>query len=231
MRQEYFNLATPAPKRLAMMRAEVAAHTNKYPHCPEHAKPKTWRDVRGTTHKDLSTYIGGLSQGSNDSDSVWYCHTGEQFRGEKFADECLGGPCHTGWFTNADCTTYKDGSGKARGIVGRLTHGRFIAGYWCGDNEERVYYPEVFEDETEAAQMADEHARVFAEHAYQDNARFEAMQDAESDCEEKLLEVQKAFALRHDWRFGGTERVTHAIEELRTAREELRVATTEYERG
>ena len=79
--------------------------------------------------------------------------------------------------------------------------------------------------------MADEHARVFAEHAYQDNARFEAMQDAEYACEEKLLEVQKAFALRHDWRFGGFERVTHAIEELRTAREELRVATTEYERG
>ena len=79
--------------------------------------------------------------------------------------------------------------------------------------------------------MADEHARVFAESAYEDNARFDAMQAAEADCEEKLLEVQKAFALRHDWRFGGTERVTHAIEELREAREELRVATAYYEKG
>ena len=231
MRQEYFNLSIPAPKRLALLRAEFEAHANKYPHRPESSRPKTWRDIRGTTHKDLSAYIGGLSQGSNDSDSVWYCHTGAQFRDERFADECPGGPGHRGWFTNDYCSTYEDGSGKARGIVGRLPHGRFIAGYWWGDNDERVYYPEVFDDETEAAQMADEHARVFAEHAYQDNARFKAMTMAESDCEEKLLEVQKAFALRHDWRFGGTERVTHAIEELRTAREELRVATTEYERG
>ena len=231
MRQEYFNLATTAPKRLAMMRDDSEARAAKYPHCPASAIPETWRDIRRTTYKELRTYIGGLSQGFNNGTRVWYCHTGEQFRGEKFADECLGGPRHTGWFTNDYCTTYEDGSGKARGIVGRLPHGRFIAGYGWGDNDARVYYPEVFDDETEAAQMADEHARVFAEHAYQDNARFEAMQDAESDCEEKLLEVQKAFALRHDWRFGGTERVTHAIEELRTAREELRVATTEYERG
>lgn len=231
MRQEYFNLATSAPKRLAMMRADFEAHATKYPYCPEHAKPKTWRDVRGTTHKGIHAYICRLSPGFNNGEPVWYCHTGAQFRDEKFADECLGGPSHTGWFTNADCTTYKDGSGKARGIVGRLSHGRFIAGYWCGDNEERVYYQEVFEDETEAAQTADEHARVFAESAYEDNVRFEAMTMAEYDCEEKLLEVQKAFALRHDWRFGGSARVTHAIEELRTAREELRVATADYERG
>lgn len=231
MKHAYFNLVIPAPKRLAMLRADFEAHAAKYPHCPASARPKTWRDVRGTTHKSMHAYCGGLSQGFNDGMPVWRCYTGEQFRDEKFADECPGGPDHHGWFTNADCDTYKDGSGKVRGIVGRLPHGRFIAGYWWGDSDERVYYLEVFDDETDAARMADEHARVFAEHAYQDNARFEAMQDAESDCEEKLLEVQKAFALRHDWRFGGTERVTHAIEELRTAREELRVATADYEKG
>lgn len=225
MRQEYFNLATPAPKRLAMMRAEVAAHTNKYPHCPEHAKPKTWRDVRGTTHKSIDAHICALSQGFNNGEPVWYCHTGAQFRDEKFADECTNGIKHKGWFTDMH------GDEKARGIVGRLPHGRFIAGYCWSANGERVYFSEIFDYETEAAQMADEHARVFAEAAQEDNARFEAMQDAEFECEEKLLEVQKAFVLRHDWRFGGFERVTHAIEELRTAREELRVATTEYERG
>ena len=231
MRQKYFDLSIPAPKRLSMLRADFVAHVTKYPHCPEHAKPKTWRDVRGTTHKGIGAYICRLSKGFNDGTPIWYCHTGGQFRHEKFADECLGGPSHTGWFTNADCDTYKDGSGKARGIVGRLTHGRFIAGYWCGDNDERVYYNEVFDDETEAAQRADEHARVFAEAGQEDNARFEAMRDAEFECEEKLLEVQKAFALRHDWRFGGFERVAHALEELRTAREELRVATADYEMG
>ena len=225
MRQEYFNLSIPAPNRLALMRADFEAHAAKYPHCPEYAKPKTWRDVRGTTHKSIDAHIGALSKGFNNGEPVWYCHTGAQFRDEKFADECTNGPVHKGWFTDMH------GDETARGIVGRLSHGRFIVGYWCGDNEERVYYPEVFDDETAAAQTADEHARVFAEATKEDNARFEAMQDAEFECEEKLLEVQKAFALRHYWRFGGFERVAHAIEELRTAREELRVATTEYERG
>lgn len=225
MRQKYFDLSIPAPKRLAMMRADFEAHATKYPYCPEHAKPETWRDVRGTTHKSFGAYTAALSQGFNKGEPIWYCHTGEQFRDEKFADECPGGPDHRGWNTDSHC------DGTARGIVGRLPHGRFIAGYWWGDNGERVYFSEIFDDETEAARMADEHARVFAESEYEDNARFDAMQDAEFDCEEKLLEVQKAFALRHDWRFGGFERVAHAIEELREAREELAAATADYERG
>lgn len=225
MRQKYFNLSIPAPKRLALMRADFEAHATKYPHCPEHAKPKTWRDVRGTTYKTLNSYVGGLSRGFNNGEPIWYCHTGEQFRDEKFADECTDGPRHRGWFTDIH------GDEKARGIVGRLTHGRFIAGYWWSDNGERVYFSEIFDDETDATQKADEHARIFAESAQKDNARFEAMTLAEFDCEEKLLEVQKAFALRHDWRFGGFERVAHAIEELREAREELAAATADYEMG
>lgn len=225
MRQEYFNLATSAPKRLAMLRADFVAHASKYPRCPEHAKPKTWRDVRGTTHKGIHAYICRLSPGFNNDTPVWYCHTGAQFRDEKFADECTNGPVHKGWFTDMH------GDEKARGIVGRLPHGRFIAGYCWSANGERVYFSKIFDEETEAAQMADEHARVFAESAYEDSARFDAMQYAEFDCEEKLLEVQKAFALRHDWRFGGFERVAHAIEELREAREELRLATADYEMG
>lgn len=225
MRQEYFNLAIPAPKRLAMMRADFEAHATKYPYCPENAKLKTWRDMRGTTHKSVHAYRGGLSQVFNDTSAVWYCLTGEQFRDEKFADECPGGPAHRGWYTNSDDDE------RACGIVGRLPHGRFIAGYQWSSNGERVYYSEVFTDESDAAQAAGEHARVFAESAFEDNARFEAMTLAESYCEEKLLEVKKAFALRNDRRFGGSERVMYAIEELRKAREELRVATTEYERG
>ena len=112
----YFDLTKPAPARLAMLRAAFAGHAKKYPHCPEPAKPKSWRDIRGTNHKNVSAYCGALSQGSNGAESystpVWYCHTGEQFRDERFCDD-VARIEHTGWYTDTD------GDEKARGIVGR----------------------------------------------------------------------------------------------------------------
>lgn len=218
MRHEYFNLSIPAPKRLAMMRADFEAHATKYPYCPENAKPKTWRDMRGTTHKSFGAYTATLSQGFNNGEPVWYCHTGEQFR-----DECPGGPDHRGWYTNSD------GDERACGIVGRLPHGRFIAGYQWSSNGERVYYPEVFTDESDAAQTADEHARVFAESEFEDNARFEAMTLAENEAEEKEQEFKLAFMARHV-SAEHLELAREALEELRSARDVLSSATRDYER-
>ena len=154
-----------------------------------------------------------------------------------WADDCEDGPNHTGWFTYADGTCYKDGSGKSRGVVIQLPSvpgfpdGRYLAGYWCGDNGEFVVWPELYKDEKDAAWMADEHAETFAELAREDNERYEAMMLTEMDYENKLLEVQKAFALRHRAKFGGPEHVREVIEELREARENLTEATTAYERG
>lgn len=197
----YFDLRTPAPQRLAMLRAAFANHAARYPHCHEHAKPASWRDIRGTTYKGVRAYMGGLDQGFNGEGAaavpVWYCHTGPQFRDERFAHECEGGPSHTGWHTNSDGETFRDGSGLARGIVGRLTHGRFIAGYWWGDNGERVYFPEVFTDEADAAAMADEHARVFAEKACEDSARYDEARDIEEATETALQRLRECLALRH----------------------------------
>ena len=223
----YFDLTKPAPARLAMLRAAFADHAKKYPHCPEHAKPKSWRDIRRTTYKGVSAYCGALSQGFNGAGNyktpIWYAHTGEQFRDERFCDDVarIG---HTGWFTNTD------GDEKARGIVARITHGRFIAGYHWASNDERVYFPEVYDNETEAARAADSHAEAFAESAWEDSARFIAMQDAENETEEKEREFKLAFMARHV-SAAHTELAREALEELRSARDVLSSATADYERG
>lgn len=217
------------PARMAILRM-MAANSANSPNETTRLQPGDWKGARHwTLHSWEAAFCAGLDQGFNGDGPhktpIWYTHDGAQFRDEKFADECKGGPDHTGWFTDTDQIE------KARGIVGRMTHGRFIAGYHWSTNGERVYFPEVFSDEEDAAQMADEHARVFAESAREDSERFLAMTLAELDAEEKLIEVQKAFTLRHRAKFGGPERVRDAIEKLRTARRELSEATAAYERG
>ena len=223
----YFDLTKPAPVRLAMLRAAFAGHVEKYPHCPEHAKPKSWRDIRGTTHKGVNAYCGALSQGFDGTDKyrtpIWYSHTGEQFRNERFCDD-VARMDHTGWYTDTD------GSEKARGIVGNLTHNRYIAGYHWSSNDGRVYFPEVYDDETEAARAADSHAESFAESAREDSERFVAMQDAENETEEKEREFKLAFMARHVSP-DHAELAREALEELRSARDALASATADYERG
>ena len=222
----YFDLTKPAPTRLALLRAAFAGHAKKYPHCPEHAKPQSWRDIRRTNYKNVSAYCGALSQGFNGTDKykipIWYSHTGEQFRDERFCDDVVRID-HTGWFTDTE------GRETARGIVARIPHGRFIAGYRWTSNGERAYFGEVFADEKDAAKMADEHARIFAESAREDNERFNAMQDAESEAEEKEQEFKLAFMARHV-SADHAELARDALEELRSAREVLARATADYER-
>ena len=225
----YFDLTKPAPARLAMLRAAFAGHAAKYPHCPEHAKPKSWRDIRGTNFKRVSAYCGALSQGSNGTDPyktpLWYAHTGEQFRGERYVDEITEADIrHSGWFTNTE------GREKARGIVARIPHGRFIAGYYWSSNGERVYFPEVYSDETEAVRAADSHAEAFAESAREDSERFNAMQDAKNETEEKERELKLAFMARHV-SADHAELAREALEELRSARAALASATADYERA
>lgn len=231
----YFDLRTPAPVRLAMMREAFVNHSKKYPHCPEHAKPKSWRDIRGTTHKSVAAYCGaGLDQGFNETGAgsvpVWYGHGGAQFRDERFTNDCEGGPDHKGWCTQADGTSFCDGTGLARGIVGRLPHGRFIAGYWWGDNGERVYFAEVFHDESEAARMADEHARVFAEYSREDNERFEAIRDAE-EAEESARKAARLAVMARNVSPDHRDIARQLLTELREARATLRKACEAYEKG
>lgn len=175
-----------------------------------------------------------IYSGKNDGDPVFY-YFGDLLPCA-WADDVCRGIRHTGWFTNADGATFKDGSGKARGIVTQLPPapgfpgGRFLAGYWWGDNAESVVWPELYDDETEAARAADSHAEAFAESAREDSERFDAMQDAENETEEKEQEFNLAFTARHV-SADHAELAREALKELRSARDVLARATADYERG
>lgn len=231
---QYFNLSISAPRRLAMMRKDFAAHPVRYPHCPENVKPATWRGVRSWGLHNWQSAFATLSAGLNDGKPVWYSHNGPEFRDERDAhDVCNIG--HDGWFTDVDAEE------TAIGIVARLTHGRFVAGYRWTSNDERVYFPEVFTDEDDAARMADEHARIFADNARACSERFNAMQHAEIECEEKTEKLREAWqcykTARFSWvampdRFAdelehAKGEVCEALDALREARETLAECTAE----
>lgn len=183
------------------------------------------------TLKTLQKYIAGIDAGSNGKNPVFYIH--EDTRRETFAHDIVN-MRHTGWYTNADGTTYKDGSGMARGIVVTLPpilnfpNGRFLAGYHWGDNDERVIYPELFDDEREAARRADSHAESFAEMQREDSERFDAMQTAESAADDAQETAEHAIEARNvsAWHRASAR---DSIRALRDARETLQRATKDYE--
>lgn len=218
----YFDLTIPAPRRLALLRADFAKHSEKYPHCPEHAKPASWRNLRGTTHKGLSAYVGNLAQGSNGDTPIWYCHSGPFFNREYFADEFIGNhgrPLieHTGWYAD------RDGSRTIRGLVVRLAHGRFLAGYYSKDNGERVYYQDVYDDERTAVYAADRHAERMAEDEREHDERYHAVRELEYESAEKLDRLRECLALRNNPCFARLrDEAADLIERIREIRETLK---------
>jgi len=208
----YLMLSLSASRRLAVLR-ERAATSDK----PD------WRAARDWTLVNWRAAFGDLGQGCVGGDRIWYTHTGPALRGERDADDVVD-LRHHGWYTD------EMQSDVARGIVGRLPHGRFAAGYLWTGNGERVYFDRVHDDERDAARMADEHARVFAELAREDDERFQAMVRAEDAVGETLRQLRKFWPARHvsaEFRAD----VRELIERLRTRRLELHVATRDYERG
>ena len=206
----YPSLAIGAARRLEIFRKE-AAQTNW-------VQPMTWRDVRFATLKSHT----GFDSGSNDGSTVWYTHDESPLRRVKFADECVR-ISHTGWFTD----THQDG--KARGIVASLPHGRFIAGYRWSDNGETVYFSEIFTDESDAARMADEHARVFAEQSMEDSERFDAAQNLEIDIEDAMQRLRECLVLRHtECMHYVRDEISELLETIRGNRELLRTEYANY---
>ena len=201
-----------ARARLAILRMIAADSVNNF-NPQTRLNPGDWKGARHYTLGNWEgAYISGLHQGSEG----WYTHGGEQFRGERDASSILGGHRASGYYTDTD---YNE---KAIGVIGRLSHGRYIAGYRWTSNDERVYYPQVFDDEDDAARMADEHASVFAQSAYEDAQRWDEARKIEIDIEDALTRLRECFTLRHDVRMHYVrDEARELCETIRTMREQL----------
>ena len=212
---EYLNLKIGAPRRLACLRTSAQRHSEKFPS----GSAATWRTVRYATLKRL----GDLAQGMNGDTPIWYADTGPAFRRETYADLCAEGPNHRGWFTDAECDE------KARGIVVRLPHGKFLAGYEWSDNGERVYFPEIFTDEEDAARAADGHAESFADACREDDAKCREAQKLQDEAENMAHLLAEKIALRNNPRFpGAREKARGLLTELRELRQRLREDFADY---
>ena len=206
---EYLNLKIGAPRRLACLRTSAQRHNEKFPS----GSAATWRTVRYAT----LTQPGHLSHGMNSGAPIWYTHTGPAFPRETYADLCAEGPDHHGWFTDAECDE------KARGIVVRLPHGKFLAGYEWSANGERVYFPEVFVDERDAARRADSHAESFADACREHDAKYREAQNLQTEAEDMAHQLAEKLALRNNPRFpDAREEARELLTELRDLRQRLR---------
>lgn len=164
----------------------------------------------------MKTLENGLDQGTMNGAPAWFAWSA-QFRNEREAHLILPRMRHTGWFGDTE-----NQEKLHVGIVAGLSHGRFIAGYLSNDFGERVYFPEVFTDENEAARMADEHARVAAECEDEYSQRFNEAMRLDGLIDDKLSEVERSFALRNHPRLGANERemVSGHIRDIRAFRQE-----------
>lgn len=142
-----------------------------------------------------------IDSGKQDGDPVFY-YFGELLP-EQYCDEVSRGIKHTGWFTNAYSETFSDGSGKARGIVVTLParpgfpDGVFLAGYYWGDNGERVVWPECFTDEDDCARTADGYAETFADKEREYNIKWQDARDVEDENETAFKRLRECIALRN----------------------------------
>lgn len=203
MPTRYPSLSIGARARLAIFKREAAK--------PNWSHPLTWRDVRFSTLESRTGIMGGGPE--------WYTHDGEQFRGEHFSRDLLPRMRHTGWYGDSEHQEK-----LIRGFVARLSHGRFIAGILCDDNDERIYFSGIYTDEHEAAQQADEHARIYAEKEDEYSQRFNEGTKLEGLIEEKLSDVDTAFALRNHPRLGAVNRehCREIIADIKAFRRELK---------
>ena len=207
---EYLNLKIGAPRRLAYLRTSAQRHNEKFPS----GSAATWRTRRYPTLK----HAGGLHRGMNGGAPVWYSDTGAAFRREVYARK--GG---AGWYTDVDCAM------KARGIVVRLPHEKFLAGYEWEDNGERVYFPEIFDSETEAARRADSHAESFADACREHDAKYREAQKLQDEAGDMAHQLAEKLALRNNPRFpDAREEARELLAELRELRQRLHNEFADY---
>lgn len=157
-----------------------------------------WRKARTYGFKSWESAYCALDQGFNGTDAnripIWYRHDGEYFRNETDAHEVDGARLDgTGWFTDPEMQ-----DGLCIGIVGNLTHGRYIAGYRLAETGERVYFPDTHASAIDAARMADEHARVYAGREAEYQQGWHEARKVEDEIETALQRLREVLILRHE---------------------------------
>lgn len=218
MSYDYLNLKAGAPQRLRRLRRNAEETDKKHPK----DKPRTWRDVRYANLRTTESLSGGWNSTDNGplapKRQIWYTQSGQFFKREEFVDEVEGSRIdHRGWFSDADCdNTY-------RGIVVKLPHGRFLAGYYMSDNGERVYFDTIYTDINDAINEADSEAQRLAEDEKEYNERWREARDLQDECEEIMKRIEELWALRHHPKLGESsgEELREKLEELREKRNKL----------
>lgn len=222
------------PARMAILRMIAADSVNNRNESTRLA-PGDWRKARSWgLHSYASAYSYGMQRGEVNGRAVWFSFGGTAVRNERDAHNIVR-LRHTGWFTDS----HQDD--MAVGIVGSLSHGRFVAGYRLTMNDERVYFDEVFTDEDDAARMADEHARIIAEQEREHAEKHEEARRLSDEVDDACTEVRNAreehtmlaYALRQSSnvpRYADKckrrmqvlrESVADAVERIRTNRDKL----------
>lgn len=178
---KYFDLRIPAPRRLAMMRRDFAEHGAKFPHCPESARPRSWRDVRRYGFRSYADAFGLSSSGCTEDSRgrrvpILYTFEADSLPVRRIRDAHEIADGHSGWYCDDDCGEL------CIGIVASLPHGRFLAGWRLTDNGEHILQTDlIFDDESDAASYADGMAESYADREREYQARYreaESLDDA-----------------------------------------------------
>ena len=217
--------------RMAILRMIAADSTrdNK----PPSTHVADWRAARHYTLGSYeSAFCCSLSQGFNGEPNkkraVWYAFSESTFRNERYAHEVLK-LGHTGWYDNPDGESSRDGSGLIRGIVGGLSHGRFIAGYELGSSDERVYFDCVYSDEDSAARAADSHAETIADKECEYQTVWREARDVEDENENAFTRLRECIALRNRACMNYVrDEIRELCETIRTNRERLAGEFADY---
>ena len=126
---------------------------------------------------------------------------------------------HTGWFLDSNQ------DGQARGVVVRLPHGRFLAGFEDGRGSWRCA-GQLFDTPEDAAHDADEQARIYAEAEFEYNEAWQEGVILSDMIEKKKNDVVELFSARHNKRVRSDIRET--IADIRAFQAEFKALFDRY---
>jgi hypothetical protein len=175
-----------------------------------------------TTFATIKKHCPAVDLGMNGDKPVFYAHEYLGDLDELTASAASGVRFH-GWY--ADSHQHNIIMGMVFCLPARpgFPDGVYLAGYVVEDNDERVIYPECFDNTRDCAHMADEHARVAAAQAKEDADMFDQCVELEGKVEQWHARLRECIALRHRTCMTYVRaEARELIEKIRTGNERLR---------